>query len=458
METRVVTRAGEVRPYLRSWGSTLLHTSERAGSVAQQANLHRIALIVFGLTLASIFPYVPFLSLPLISDDYIQLMLGRRYGPSEGWTNLASDVLYRSRATSILVTHWTDELLGPVAWAHRSVNVLFHAANVLLIAMCGFWPRIGWRISISTAAAFALLELHQEAVIWSAALPELMVFTFGLGSLMAWVKWLNGGHWAWAGVSVASFGLALLSKESGVVVVPLAGLLWLLEARSRWLPLGALAFMGVVSTFYAYGIFTASADHLHLNDGTFSIRAPFWKTLAISMLRMMWPWGVVSLAALWFGGMRKHYGLLLMASVWVVVTLLPYSFLTYMDRVPSRHTYWASMGLAVLVACAWVSLSRWNAAAARGWALAFAIVFVLGNLGYLWTKKLDQFERRAQPTEHFLRFAAESDQSIRVACSPYGFEAYQQAAVIRMGKPLEFVSGPHQPDLDRRNYCDRSKP
>jgi hypothetical protein len=459
MQTTVVTRSGAVRPEsvrrVGDWG--IANHSEEGDACPLKVRRAWLFAACLGLIFVSALPYLPFLLLPLISDDYIQITLGRQYGPVESWDNLASDVLYRSRATSILLTHWGDQVFGPDAAAHRALNILVHAANVLLIALCGFWKRIGWRISVPAAGAFAILEQHQEAVVWSAALPELLVFTFSIASLMAWAKWLFSRRWLWCLVSVALFALALLSKESAVVVVPLAGLFWLLEARDWKAPVFALAAMGIVSALYSYGIFTAGHNHLHLKDGTFSAHAPFWKTLAFSMLKMMWPWGLLSFGALWLSGARRHTGLLGMAAIWVIVTLLPYSFLTYMPRVPSRHTYWASLGLAVVVGYAWVSLSRSGVPAIRKWAPLFALVFVAGNFGYLWTKKFDQYRRRAEPTEHFLRFAAQADSPVRVLCSPYGVEAYQRAAQIRLGKSLDFVSGPEQ-SVDRRDYCDKSKP
>ena len=36
----------------------------------------------------------------------------------------------------------------------------------------------------------------------------------------------------------------------------------------------------------------------------------------------------------------------------MIVTLLPYSFLSYMSRVPSRHTYFETVGLSMILACA----------------------------------------------------------------------------------------------------------
>jgi hypothetical protein len=64
------------------------------------------------LAALAILPYLRALGLPMISDDHLQVMLGRQYGPASGWSALTHDVLYRSRATSLLLTHWTEILTG----------------------------------------------------------------------------------------------------------------------------------------------------------------------------------------------------------------------------------------------------------------------------------------------------------------------------------------------------------
>jgi hypothetical protein len=57
---------------------------------------------------------------------------------------------------SILITYWTEKLFG-------------------------FVP----------AAFFAVAEGHQEAVIWYAALSQLLVFTFVIASFILWVLWIQ---------------------------------------------------------------------------------------------------------------------------------------------------------------------------------------------------------------------------------------------------------------------------
>src|SRR6516165_9338049 len=55
----------------------------------------------------------------------------------------------------------------------------------------GVLAPIGWRISAIAACIFAVSQRHREAVMWYAALPELMVFFFVLLSLLCWVRWLQ---------------------------------------------------------------------------------------------------------------------------------------------------------------------------------------------------------------------------------------------------------------------------
>jgi hypothetical protein len=282
--------------------------------------------------------YLPFLSLPLISDDYIQLLLGRQYGPFHSWEALSQDALYRCRASSILLTFAVDSWLGPDATAHRLLNVLLHIANVVLILGLGRFFRASYAVTIPAAIFFAIQEGHQEAVVWTAAMPELLVFLFGVASLIAWMRGLRPA-------SLALFALALLSKESAVAFAPAIAYYWWRQENRERSALPWLAGFAAVSTVYAAAIFAAGNSHLHLNDaGTFSLSAPFFKTLLLSLGRLLSIWGAAALGLLWW--LRTERAAIAACLFWMAVMLLPYSFLTYMDRVPSRHTYLASAGLA----------------------------------------------------------------------------------------------------------------
>ena len=98
------------------------------------------------LVALAVVPYVPFFSLPHISDDYLQIELGRKYGPVSGWSQLAGDALYRCRATSILLTNWTEQAFGATPVVFQAQSTALHAINTLLIAALGSWSVVGWQI------------------------------------------------------------------------------------------------------------------------------------------------------------------------------------------------------------------------------------------------------------------------------------------------------------------------
>jgi hypothetical protein len=58
---------------------------------------------------------------------------------------------------------------------------------------------------VSGGRFFAVYEGHQEAVMWYAALPELLVFFVSLATLLLWLRWReNGGRQgAWYAAATA---------------------------------------------------------------------------------------------------------------------------------------------------------------------------------------------------------------------------------------------------------------
>jgi len=365
-----------------------------------------------GLAILCLLTYGRALTLPLMSDDYLQIQLGRDYGPWTQWPALANDALYRCRATSIVLTHWTESALGLDPVWYNLTGLLIHYVNCALVACLGIWKPIGFVSSIPAACAFAFLERSHEAVIWYAALPELLVFTFTMAALVAWIQHCQTGRWQWYAVSAGAFLLALLSKESSVVFVPLAFLIagWRRELWWRMAPAVA------VSIWYFLSIHGARDTHLHFNDGTFSLSAPFWATELRTIARLLGVWGAAALLVL--AAWKRDWRFIFACFVWMIITLLPYSFLTYQGMAPSRHTYLASVGQAFLVATAWLAL-RERFPTRGPWLAALAIVCVLQQVSYIWIYKHHQFVERAMPTERVLAAAKGHHGPIQVRCFPY---------------------------------------
>ncbi|MBM3785224.1 MAG: glycosyltransferase family 39 protein, partial [Acidobacteria bacterium] len=294
------------------------------------------------LAALSLLAYWPFLSLPYISDDYIQLDLGRRYGPIDAWPALAGDALYRCRATSIVLTFWTEQLFGRDNLVLNVSSLVLHVFNSLLLFALGAWRRVGYKVSFAAACIFAVYQRPQEAVVWYAALPELLVFTFVVLGLYAWIQFIQRSQRYWFAFTAVAFILALLSKESGVVLVPLAAGVACIE-RMPWrraalclLPLAAIA------VIYYFAAREASATHLHFNDGTFVLSWSFVPVIVRSVGRMFWVWGLIASLYLLYANRARFASIIGAALVWMAIALGPYAFLTYQGAVPSRHTYLAS--------------------------------------------------------------------------------------------------------------------
>jgi len=373
-------------------------------------------------------PYLPALTLPFISDDYLQIDLAREYGPVSGWGALAADPLYRARATSLVLTYWTERAFGFSPTPFNLSSLLLHVLNAWMLYALS--RKLGLAVIPSALAAgfFAVQEGHQEAVIWYAAVHELLVFFFAAATLLAWLRFCDSSRRRDYAVAFGCFLLALLSKESAVAIVPLLVLL-APEPRRAWK--AALPFAAAAACYF--GLAWAGQDaNQHFGDGTFALTAPFWITLWNSTGRLLWIWGALALAALAVWRDRAWTPTLKIAAAWAFIFLLPYSFLTYMPRIPSRHTYLASAGLAWVVACGFM-VFRQRFQNLRWPVYALGTVIVLHNCGYVWFWKQAQFEKRAEPTEALVELAR-AGQPVRIECFPYTEGNARLAVEMRLGE------------------------
>ena len=416
---------------------------------------------LLGLAAVSVLAYFPFQTLPFISDDYTQIWLSRIYGPPSGWGELARDALYRCRATSLILTHGLDLAFGLWPPAYFVTGLFLHILNTWLVYALGLWRSVGYRISIPAAYIFAVRSGQQEAVVWHAASPELLVLAFVLATVLAWAAWLQAGRRSalfYAG-SLLAFSLALLSKESAVSAVGFLVLVGVVERSSLIHLARPLIPFILLSLIYAGGIFLGRQDHLHLRDGTFSVAAQWWVTLPHSFARMVWFWGVLAAVVLASLRMFRHR-MVGFGVAWMVIGLLPYSFLLYMNRVPSRHTYMAGVGISLFIASAYLSVRDREPLFRRAVLSAtLGLAFLVHNCAYLWLRKLPQYERRAAVSEQFLSYAREHPGLIRVRCYPGSAWTAKHSAHMVLGRPLDSVvdatveKNPLGPD----DYCDDSK-
>ena len=388
-------------------------------------------------------------NLALISDDYVYLVKAREYAAPASWGALFSDELYRSRATTIWITAFLERLFGLVPLAYNVTSMTVHALNVLLVYGLGRWRLIGWPVALGAAAFFAIAERPHEAIMWYSALPDLLAFTFCLTAVHGYLGWLEGRQ-TWSclayGGTLVSFALGLLSKESAASVVAFLGLVLLFDPRARRVHWLALAPLAVAVAIYTGLILTAGPSHLHLGDGSFVVSWHVFGVLLNSAARLLWIWGVAALALLLLlrplsAQTRRMVGFGLL---WMVPALAPYSFLSYMGSVPSRHTYVANLGVALLIGLAgYAAFRRWRKD--NAWAVGLlATAMLLHNTGYIWLYKKPAFRERAEYTERLVDYAqrnAATPLNVSHRNFPFSLPLAHDTILVRTGqnRVVEFI-------------------
>jgi hypothetical protein len=385
-------------------------------------------------------PYWRALSLPRISDTYLQIWLGKKYFAIATWPDLAADALYRCRATSIWLTGLTEYLFGSSQLVFNLQSMLLHALNVGLIIALGRFAPFSYRLTIPAALLWGFNERHHEAVMWYASLPEQLVFSFVLLSLLCWLSWWNSGKVVTYASAILCFLLALLSKESAVIFCGLV-FLPLFHNPSGWrrAALAALPFFSLSALYFALNL-AARDNHLHWNDGTFRLGWHFIPVIFNSTFRLLSLWGAAALLYLFFIRHQIDRRLLALSLLWIPLALAPYSFVAYQPRVPSRHVYIASLGVALILAMAFDRM-----VVRKRLTVALLAAYVSFNTGYIWFNKHDQFLTRANVTEDLVSnvrhyFARHGRRPIQVTCFPLAAQVASLAIQEHTGFPADLVS------------------
>jgi hypothetical protein len=381
------------------------------------------ALLLAIFACLAVLAYLPTLRQPLLEDDYPNLAIAQTYGAPAAWRQLGGSV-YRLRATSEWLMRFAYAWFGMNPAPYYAVSILLHVLNTWLVFALGAWPPVGYRISAWAALFFAVYEGHQEAVMWFSACNELLQFLFGVGAVVCWLHFQQGGRrrWWWYAGMLAGLAMALVSKESAVVI---AAMLAITANRSQ--SAAALAPPLILAGACALSVYLTRDNSFRFQDGSFSLHAPFWRTWPENLARLFWVWGLAGAAAAW----TRHRAVLWRGLLWAGIGLLPYSFLVYSARIPSRQLYLASAGVALIVGAGMtaVEMQRRNLAA-----LACAVMLV-HNTGYLWIRKRAQFLERAAPTEQLIALAKRTPGPLYIQCFPRSELIAEEAVHLGAGKP-----------------------
>lgn len=384
--------------------------------------------------------YGPALGIPLIEDDYPNINQALAYGSLDGAPALFRDAVFRLRATSYWAMFLLWQGFGLNAWGYHLASLILHIVNAWLVYAAVLAVGRNRLAAFWSGLFFAVHQGHQEAVMWLSAINELLLFFFGMASLLCFIRAnrVAGRRWLWQGAGTILFVFAALSKESVVALVPLFLLAAARSAHWRDSLVRVLPYAAIVALACA-SVLEGRAYSFRFSDGSFSLQAPFWITWPRSFLRLMWVWGWMAAALIYLSHNRRIIGLAAGALAWMGIALVPYSFLTYSTQIPSRQTYLASAGLAFLFGLAAShALERW---ATRARAVCVVLVLILStNVAYLWTRKRQQFVERAAPTTRLVEFARRTPGPIWVRCFPRPRLVAEEAVRLGAGRaPTDLV-------------------
>jgi hypothetical protein len=156
------------------------------------------------------------------------------------WENLSHDYFWSS--AEIHIPYWRPVtkagwlavacLFGKSAAAFHAYLLAWFAIGVVGVdVLARRLGASGWW-SCFAATLYVLHPVAIEPASLIMATSDVICASAGLWTLIAGLRWLRGGSWAWAAAHVAMLALALGSKEVGILLPPLLTLWVLLEARN----------------------------------------------------------------------------------------------------------------------------------------------------------------------------------------------------------------------------------
>jgi hypothetical protein len=257
-----------------------------------------------------------------------------------------------------------------------------------------------------TTLAFALTpKAHPIAVLWISARGDLLTALFSLAAVGAWIVWTRNGRMLWAIGAALCYVLAVLSKETAILLP----LLLLLTPRSeRPFAHRAMAVLGMVVLAVAIVVWRShvgalmppSGDaHYDLMTGVGRwlrsaqnytarmIAAPLALPLIIGLVRVVDSRWTVSMQDRG-EPVRPHSYLIdvpviVFAAAWVVVFIAPVLPITLRSEL---YLYLPVFGVCLFVG--WLSSLLFSAIGPRPLAIALGL-YVVGLSGYQAARSLD---------------------------------------------------------------------
>ena len=196
--------------------------------------------MVLALTFAV---YAPTLGYKYVHDDRGQIVENPavhswKYLPSyftrQVWSGVAPDEAGNYyRPVFLLWVRLNDAIFGNPPWGWHLTTVLAHVLTTFLVYLLALRLGTNRDVALLAALIFGLHPAHIEAVAWISGVTEPLLGIFLIAALLAYVEWRAGGLRArrWMAASVVFFTLAMLEKETAIIV---PAIILVYEAIFEW--------------------------------------------------------------------------------------------------------------------------------------------------------------------------------------------------------------------------------
>lgn len=183
---------------------------------------HHVVVAFLLILTAAIVPYLGAVHYGFVYDDDLQVLQNRairagHFFPSYfGRPTVATAHYYRPLFLVWLrLNYW---LWGTTPWAWHLTSIALHASVCVMVFLLlrRYFPQV-W-LAAAGALLFAVHPAHVETVVWISGCTDALMALAVLGSLYLWTKSPSGVRSVYGMASLACFALALLAKETAVIL------------------------------------------------------------------------------------------------------------------------------------------------------------------------------------------------------------------------------------------------
>jgi protein O-mannosyl-transferase len=371
-------------------------SARRAGFPEREAP-GRAALHLLILAAVSLALYADALRDGFVTDDLLQLqsnplVTSYRYIPrlfaTNVWSFVRPTVNNYYRPVQMVVYMGERYLFGLHPWAFHLVNLLF---NIAAVFAAYFLVRAlaDEKLGLWAALLFAFQPVHVEAVVWIAALPELLCALCYFAAMRFYHLARAGIHPARNhGIATAVFFVGLVSKET-MLVFPAVLLAYEFFYRRESLRAICLGFRRLLPYLCALGIYVAIRMRVLGSFAPASANITRWQIFLTApvllcqyILKLLWPVNMsyyygftpqntlgckfigsvvlIGVLVLAMFRMRKSQSLAAFALAWFFIIVAPVlTFSNVSSDVTSnvfaeRYLYIPSLGFCILGGWAWL--------------------------------------------------------------------------------------------------------